>query len=146
MNTMTRLLLAIAFAVLLIGQPFAQTARVEEGKPMRIFLFSAKPSAKGWQLMKENPADRQTATAKAMERIGGRMLGYYFGLTDGRNYILAELPDGETAQALVVQRLASDLVVEYQAIELVDSANMPSMFKRLRELEAVDDSVPADGK
>ena len=76
-----------------------------------------------------------------MKKIGGRMLGYYWGLTTGKNYIIAALPDGRTAQAMLIQRLSSGLVLEYEAIELVESSEMPAVFQRLEELESVDDSM-----
>ena len=151
MNTQTKSLIAVAaFALTALCAPilFGQdsknkpaTAAAKSEKSMRIFLFSAKPSAKGWQFMKANPGDRRAATEQAMEDIGGKMLSYYFGLTDGRNYIIAALPDGRTAQAMLIQRLATDLVVEYEAIELVESSEMPAVFERLKELESADDSV-----
>ena len=108
---------------------------------MQIFMFSATPSAKAWQFMKENPGDRRAATEGAMKKVGCKMLAYYWGLTDGKNYIIAAVPDGETAQAMLVQRLSTDLVLEYTAIELVESAAMPAMFERLKELDAADDST-----
>jgi hypothetical protein len=134
--------LTAVLAPLLLGQDKKEApAAAKPEKQMRIFMFSAKPSAKGWQFMKENPGDRKAATAGAMEKIGGKMLAYYFGLTDGKNYIIAALPDGKTAQALLVQRLATDMVLEYDAIELVESSSMPAMFERLKEIEAADDSL-----
>ena len=42
---------------------------------------------------------------------------------------------------MLIQRLATDLVVEYEAIELVESSEMPAVFERLKELESADDSV-----
>ena len=81
------------------------------------------------------------ATEKAIKDIGGEMRGYYFGLTNGRNYIIAALPDGRTAQAMLIQRLATTLVVEYEAIELVESSEMPAVFGRLKELETADKSL-----
>jgi hypothetical protein len=134
--------LTAVLAPLLLAQDKKEApAAAKAEKEMRIFMFSAKPSAKGWQFMKENPGDRKAATAGAMEKIGGKMLAYYFGLTDGKNYIIAALPDGKTAQALLVQRLATDMVLEYDAIELVESSSMPAMFERLKEIEAADDSI-----
>jgi 2-methylcitrate dehydratase PrpD len=109
---------------------------------MRYFLFMAKPTPEAWQFMKKNPGDRMAATEAAMKKIGCQMLGYYWGLTHGRNYILVAAPDGETVQALLVQRLSSDLVENYEAIELVRSSDMQAMFERLKEIEAADDSVP----
>ena len=113
----------------------------EPRKQMRIFLFSAKPSPEAWQFMKENPGDRRAATEGAMGKIGGKMLGYYWGLTTGKNYIIAAVPDGRTAQAMLIQRLSSGLVLEYEAIELVESSEMPAVFQRLEELELADDSL-----
>ena len=55
---------------------------------------------------------------------------------------IAAVPDGKTAQAMLVQRLSSDLVLEYEAIELVRSSDMPAMFQRLKEIEAADNSLP----
>jgi hypothetical protein len=134
--------LTAILAPLLLAQDTKEApAAAKAEKEMRIFMFSAKPSAKGWQFMKANPGDRKAATAGAMEAIGGKMLAYYFGLTDGKNYIIAALPDGKTAQAMLVQRLATDLVTEYDAIELVESSAMPAMFERLKEIEAADDST-----
>lgn len=69
------------------------------------------------------------------------MLGYYWGLTTGKNYIIAALPDGRTAQAMLIQRLSSGLVLEYEAIELVESSEMPAVLQRLEELDAPDDTL-----
>jgi uncharacterized protein with GYD domain len=107
------------------------TAAAKPQNEMRIFLFSAKPSPEAWQFMKENPGDRRAATEGAMEKIGARMIGYYWGLTTGKNYIIAAVPDGRTAQAMLIQRLSSGLVLEYEAIELVESSEMPAVFERL---------------
>ncbi len=138
---------AIVMCFSLIGIPLVLDAFADapkeaatSGKGMRLFLFSAKPSPEAWRFMKENPGDRRAATEKAMKKIGCEMLGYYWGLTNGRNYIIVAAPDGKTAQAMLVQRLSSGLVLEYEAIELVRSSDMPAMFERLKELEAADDS------
>ncbi len=137
--------IALIVGLCLLVAALAPVSQAQDEAPvdqeMRIFLFSAKPSAKAWQFMKENPGDRRAATEGAMEKVGCKMLAYYWGLTDGKNYIIAEVPDGETAQAMLVQRLSTDLILEYTAIELVESAAMPAMFERLKELEAVDDST-----
>ena len=76
-----------------------------------------------------------------MKQIGAEMLAYYWGLTTGRNYIIAAVPDGQTAQAMLVQRLSTDLVREYEAIELIPSSELPAAFARLKELEAADNSL-----
>ena len=64
------------------------------------------------------------------------------GLGNGRNYIIVAVPDNNTIQAMLVQRLSSGLLHEYEAIELVRSSDMVAMFERLKELDAADDSLP----
>jgi hypothetical protein len=124
----------------LLGTGKSSPAASADSK-MRYFLFSAKPSAEAWRFMKDNPGDRRASTEGAMKQIGAEMLAYYWGLTTGRNYIIAAVPDGQTAQAMLVQRLSTDLVREYEAIELIPSSELPAAFARLKELEAADDSL-----
>ena len=136
---------AVATA-LLVGVLFAATgpAQDEAAKPeeeMRIFMFSSKPSPEAWQFMKENPCDRRAATEESMKKVGCRMIGYYWGLTNTRNFIIAEVPDNETVAAMLVQRLSTDLVLEYEAMELLRSSDMPGVFERLIEIEGADDSL-----
>lgn len=133
--------IALLAIILLVVTTSAQNSPAKPKQEMRIFLFSAKPSPAAWKFMKENPGDRRAVTEAAMEKIGAKVLGYYWGLTTGKNYIIAAVPDGRTAQAMLIQRLSSDLVLEYEAIELVESSEMPAVFDRLKEIEAADDTV-----
>ena len=138
---MKSVIIAFLAIALLVVTTTAQNNSTEPKQEMRIFLFSAKPSPAAWKFMKENPGDRRAATENAMEKIGAEMLGYYWGLTTGKNYIIAAVPDGRTAQAMLIQRLSTDLVLEYDAIELVESSEMPAVFDRLKEIEAADESL-----
>lgn len=145
MNKTSYALLLVVFSMVastLLPTQAEEKAPVKDDD-MRIFMFSAKPSAKSWKYMKENPGDRRAETEAAMEKVGCKILAYYWGLTDGKNYIIAAVPDGKTAQASLIQRLASDFVLEYTAIELVESADMPAVFERVKELEAAE-KLPAE--
>ena len=134
--------LTAVFAPLLLAQDKKEAPAVAKAeKEMRIFMFSSKPSPEAWQFMKENPGDRKAAVEKSMEKVGCRVIGYYWGLTNSRNFIIAEVPDNETVAAMLVQRLSTDLVLEYEAMELLRSSDMPAVFERLKEIEAADDSV-----
>ena len=135
--TLTALISPILFGQDTKEKPAAAKAK----KEMRIFMFSSKPSPEAWQFMKENPGDRRAATEASMKKVGCRMIGYYWGLTNARNFIIAEVPDNETIAAMLVQRLSTDLVLEYEAMELLSSSNMPAVFERLKEIESADDSL-----
>jgi len=125
-----RLLLS---ALLLCGLCISSAVRAADDEP-RYFLFIGEPNAAAWKFLMENPADREEAVAAGMEAVGGKVLSYYFGLGDGKNYITVQLPDdNEIIQAVYLMRLPSGLLNSYQVIELMPSAQMSEALKRSKE-------------
>ena len=105
----------------------------------RTFLFVSEPNDNAWRFLIENPHDRQALMQGAIAKLGGKMLSYYFGLGDGKNYIIVELPDDkELIQAVYVNRLGDDLLKSYSMVELLTSAEMAGALKRIQEVRAVD--------
>ena len=138
----TILTIALLAGVYLVTAPaFAAEKKVEKKSSRRIFMFSGKPSAEAWQYMQKNPGDRRAATEKALQKVGCEMLGYYWGLTNARNYIIIAVPDGKTTLAMLIQRLKTPLLLEYEALELIESSGMAAVLERLEELDAADDSL-----
>jgi uncharacterized protein with GYD domain len=108
---------------------------------LRQFLFIGEPNAAAWKWMVENPQDREAAMAKPIEKLGGRMLSYYWGIGNGRNYITVALPDDpELIQATYVARLGDGLLVSYEMIELMTSADMAAALKRVSEVKRAEGS------
>ena len=136
---MKNLVTALAFlGAFLLAMPAQSTAAGSDN--MRTFLFIGEPNAGAWKFMIKNPADRQKAAAKAIEKLGGKMLSYYWGVGDGRNYIIIAMPDDlELIQANYITRLGDGLLVSYKMIELMSSAAMTGALKRVRDVKAVDD-------
>lgn len=109
-----------------------------EGEP-RHFLFIGEPNAIAWKHFIENPSDRQKDVEAAMASIGGKILSYYFGLGDGKNYITVQLPDdNEVIQAVYMMRLPSDVLSSYRVIELMSSAQMVGAARKSREFTAIE--------
>jgi len=107
---------------------------------MRTFLFIGEPNSAAWKIMIENPADRQKAAGAAIEKLGGKMLSYYWGVGDGRNYIIIAMPDDiELIQANYLTRLGDGLLISYRMIELMSSEAMTGALKRVHDVKAVDD-------
>ena len=135
-------LIVYGCSLLMLATSLVSTAgAAEQEESRRYFMFSSRPNADAWKFMIENPGDRQAATAGAIEKIGGEMVGYYWSLKDARNYIIVALPDSETVMAMLIQRLSSGLLHEYEATELLLSSDMPGVFERLGELNAADGSL-----
>ena len=124
---------SLSAALLLASILFSATLPADEETP-RYFLFVGEPNAAAWKYLMENPADREAAVAAGMEAVGGKVLSYYFGLGNGKNYITVQLPnDNEVIQAVYLMRLPSGLLNSYQVIELMPSAQMSEALKRSKE-------------
>ena len=88
----------LAVLCILISLSVSVFAKPEES--VRHFMFVGEPSAKAWEMLARNPVDRRKAVENAFSKLGGEILGYYFGLGDGKNYITVTLPDdNEVIQA-----------------------------------------------
>ncbi len=125
--------LVLAWAGLLAREPLAGE------QAYRHFLFVGEPNAAAWQYLMDNPADRQEEVEAAMAAIGGRILSYYFGLGDGKNYITVQLPDdNEVIQAVYLMRLPSGLLTSYRVTELMPSDQMAAALRRSAEFLALE--------
>lgn len=121
----------MARSLFVVAALFWAATTFAEDKDVRYFMFIGEPNAAAWKFMMDNPVDREEAVAAGMAAVGGKVLSYYFGLGDGKNYIIVELPDdNEVIQAVYVMRLPSGLLNSYQIIELMPSDQMADALKR----------------
>jgi uncharacterized protein with GYD domain len=124
-------LVALATVMLLT---MSSAIAAEDSDDVRYFMFVGEPNAAAWKFLMENPADREKEVAAGMEAVGGKILSYYFGLGDGKNYITVQLPDdNEIIQAVYMMRLPAGLLNSYQVIELMPSDQMSEALKRSKQ-------------
>ena len=101
----------------------------------RTLMFVGEPNAAAWKIMMDNPTDRKEAVSAAFQKLGGKILSYYFGLGDGKNYIICELPnDNELIQAVYLMRLPTGLLKDYSIVELMSSKDMSKALVKSKEL------------
>ena len=119
----------------------ASTASAQDnGENMRTFLFIGTSNSTAWEMQIENPGDRAASVEGGIEALGGKLLSYYWGFGNGKNYITVSLPDDPTfIQAFYVSRLGDGLLDDYQMIELMSSADMAEALSRVPEIKAQDD-------
>jgi hypothetical protein len=119
---------------------FGSIATAQNNTADRTFLIVGEPNAAAWEMLIGAPADREASMSGAIERLGGEMLSYYWGLGDGKNYITVRMPDDPgLIQALYVTRLGDNLLSSYQMIELISSPDMAAALARVPEIKSVDD-------
>ena len=83
-------LVALTGAVCLMASSICaqdDTVGVADKFSDRIFMIVGEPNAAAWKFMIENPSDREASMSGAITKLGGKMLSYYWGLGDGKNYI-----------------------------------------------------------
>ena len=138
---MLRMITTFAFAAtLLVALPHAsQPVAADEGK-LRHFLLIGTPNATAWKFQIDNPGDREASVREPIEKLGGKLISYFWGVGNGKNYITVALPDDPTLiQAIYVTRLGDGLLNDYQMIELMTSSDMAIALERVKEVKAVDD-------
>ena len=111
-------------------------------KDLRTFMFIGEPSAAAWKYMMDNPEDRKKQVEGAFKALGGKVVSYYFGLGDGKNYITVTIPDdNELIQAIYLMRLPSGMLNSYEVVELMPSEQMSAALKKAKTLIDADTSV-----
>ena len=128
-------------AIILFGLLSTANLSFAEQAP-RYFLFIGEPNAAAWKYLMDNPVDRRQQVDEAMSALGGKILSYYFGMGNGKNYITVELPDdNEVIQAVYLMRMPSGLLTSYEFIELMPSEQMVSALRRSKEFLEVEKKV-----
>jgi uncharacterized protein with GYD domain len=67
------------------------------------FLFEASYTVEGAKgLHREGGSSRRDAVAKAVESVGGRLERFYFAFSDRDAFVIADLPDNQSAAAVAL--------------------------------------------
>jgi uncharacterized protein with GYD domain len=67
------------------------------------FLFEGSYTVEGTKgLQREGGSRRRNAVAKAVESVGGRLERFYFAFGDHDAFVIADLPDNESATAVAL--------------------------------------------
>ena len=130
---------ALLLSVTLLSATQAQETSQDQTETKRYFLFVGHIGPEAWTVLIKNPQDRKAASAQSIEKLGGELIAYYFGMGNNKNYVIVSLPDTEVVKAIQVLRMSSGLLTDYEVIELIDSADMLGVFARMDEVMAADD-------
>ena len=118
----------------------ASMASAQDDLADRTFMFIGTPNGPAWEMLIASPGDREALVRGGVEKLGGELLSYYWGLGNGKNYITVSLPDDPTfIQAFYLSRMGDGLLNDYQMIELMSSPDMAVALERVSEDKAVDD-------
>ena len=99
------------------------------------YLIEASHTSQGIKgLQSAGGSSRREAIQAILEKIGGRMESFYFGFGDNDVYVVAEMPDNESAAAVALAVNAAGLAATKTTVlltpEEVDAAARKSVGYR----------------
>jgi uncharacterized protein with GYD domain len=73
---------------------------------MALYMVQFAYTAEAWATLAKNPQDRSVPVREVGEKLGGRMIGFYYCFGEYDGVLLAELPDDTAAIATAIAGVA----------------------------------------
>ena len=98
---------------------------------MAVYMTQFSYTAEAWAALIKNPADRTVGLKNLVEKMGGKLLHFYYSFGDQDGVAIMEMPDEGTAAACVLAVIASghltgtkttQLLTVEQAVEAMGKA------------------------
>src|SRR5215210_2289576 len=69
---------------------------------MSIYLMRFSYTPETWSRLIQNPEDRRDAARAYIEKVGGSLIGFWYGFGEYDGYSIVEAPDNASAAAYVL--------------------------------------------
>jgi uncharacterized protein with GYD domain len=66
---------------------------------MALYMFQPSFTPEAWAKMVKEPQNREAAIRPVIEKLGGKLIGYWFAFGDADAVVIAQLPDSVSAAA-----------------------------------------------
>ncbi len=73
---------------------------------MPLYMTQFSLTAEAWAALARNPEDRTVPLKALAEKLGGRLLGYYYTFGEYDGFVITEYPDNATAMAAVLAAIS----------------------------------------
>jgi uncharacterized protein with GYD domain len=97
-----------------------------------LIQVSIKPEV--FATMIKNPQDRGAAVRPIFEAAGGKLEEYYFAIGENTVYILAEVPDQMSLEALCMATLAGGAITSIKMTALLTAQEAIGVMKKAAEV------------
>lgn len=125
---------AVLCGLFLLGSLFITTsAFAQEEAKMKYYLMIGEPTTEIWNaLVKSGGKDMTTPGREATEALGGKIISYYIGATEAKNYIIVAYPDSMDVSNIVYMRAAQGVMKNLQFIELIPAEDAHVVFEKIK--------------
>jgi uncharacterized protein with GYD domain len=97
---------------------------------MAYYLIQAAFTPEAWGRLLKNPQDRREAVRPMIERMGGKLEGYWVAFGDYDSVLIAQVPDNVSAAALSLAATAGGAV---KAIKTTPLMTMDEAMQAMRK-------------
>lgn len=101
---------------------------------MARYLFQMTIAPQAFDLLIKNPHDRAEATRPVFEAVGARLEQYYVAVGENTVYVVAEIPDAVTAEAVTMAVLAGGAVESSKATVVLTAAEAVEAMKKAGDI------------
>jgi uncharacterized protein with GYD domain len=73
---------------------------------MAQYMFQVSFTAEAWSKMVKEPQNREAAIKPTIEKLGGKLLGYWMAFGESDAVVIVQMPDNVTAAAAAIAATA----------------------------------------
>lgn len=99
---------------------------------MYLMRFSYTPEA--WARMIKNPEDRRNVASSIIEKLGGKLHGFWYGFGEYDGYCLIEAPDSVAAAAFSVGIVSGGSIRASDTTALLTVEETIEMLRKAQDL------------
>jgi uncharacterized protein with GYD domain len=101
---------------------------------MARYLFEIGIAPQAVAAMVKNPHDRAQATRPVFEAVGGTLEGYYVAVGQSTVYVLAQIPNEVSVEALTMATLAGGAVTSVKSTAILTAAEAVEAMQKASTL------------
>ena len=101
---------------------------------MAVYLSQFSYTSEAWQAMVKNPQDRKAVLKEQLEKVGGKLICFYYCYGEYDGMTVAEFPDTVTSVAAVISTLMPGHLKGVKTTVLVTSEEAMAAMKKAQSL------------
>ena len=100
--------------------------------PLFLMRFSYTPEA--WARLIKKPEDRRVVAQAIVEKVGGKLHGFWYSFGDYDGYVLIEAPDNASAGAFSVSIVSGGSIRAAETTVLLTVEEMIEMLNKAQDM------------
>jgi len=106
---------------------------------MAYYMYQASFTAEAWAKMVKEPQDREKALRPAIEKLGGKLIGYWMAFGDADAVVIVQLPDNASAAAASLAATAGGAV---RALKTTALMSIDESMQAMKKAQSVAYRAP----